>query len=80
LYEDVCSLEEVLGRELRFQELKSLLIDSFEKTFNIELIEQGFSAEEMELAERLKQEKYSKKEWNCYGANIELCQKAAVAE
>ncbi len=62
--ERVTSLKNELGREVSLEELQDAIIKGFEKALNIELIDGELSDKEMELAEKLYQEKYSTKEWS----------------
>ncbi|MFX0207611.1 MAG: octanoyltransferase, partial [Candidatus Hodarchaeota archaeon] len=59
----VCSIEEILGREVTFPELREVLIEGFEKVLEIELIPEGPTDEEIDSAHHLAQEKYSSSEW-----------------
>ncbi|MEM1582118.1 MAG: biotin/lipoate A/B protein ligase family protein [Candidatus Bathyarchaeia archaeon] len=62
--ERVTSLKKYLGRDIGFGELKNALISGFESTFNIELESGEITDFEERMAMKLKEEKYSKKEWN----------------
>jgi len=59
----VCSLEEVLGKEVTFPELRDAIIQGFEKVLEIELIPSDPTNEEIDLAHHLAQNKYSSNEW-----------------
>lgn len=59
----VCSLEEVLGRDITFFELRDALIEGFEQVFEIELFLSNPSKEELDLAHYLAQNKYSSNKW-----------------
>lgn len=59
----VCSLEEVLGREITFLELRDALIEGFEKVLEIEFIISEPTKKEFDLAHHLAQKKYSSNEW-----------------
>ena len=62
--ERVTSLNEFLKREVNFEELKEALINGFEESFKITLV-QGETLEfEEQLAAKLKAEKYVTREWN----------------
>jgi len=64
LKERICSLEEVLGREITFKELAHVIKVAFEETFGVELKEQSLTSEEETLAAKLREEKYSTEVWN----------------
>lgn len=59
----VCSLEEVLEKEVTFTELRDAIIQGFEKVLEIELILSDPTGEELDLAHHLAQKKYSSNEW-----------------
>ncbi|MFQ5821175.1 MAG: biotin/lipoate A/B protein ligase family protein [Candidatus Heimdallarchaeota archaeon] len=59
----VCSLEEVLAKEITFPELRDAIIQGFKKVFEIELILSDPTGEELDLAHHLAQKKYSSNEW-----------------
>ncbi len=62
----VTSLSEALNRDISYNELKSLLIESFRLTFNVGISVYGLSKREKELSVRLLNEKYKKEEWNLH--------------
>ena len=62
--EIVTSIRDVLGRDVSFEELKEAIIKGFEESFKIKLIRGDVTEFEEELAQRLKDEIYSRKEWN----------------
>ncbi|HDM89546.1 MAG TPA: lipoate--protein ligase family protein [Candidatus Bathyarchaeota archaeon] len=62
--ERVTSIRDVLGRDVSFEELKEAIIRGFEESFKIKLIRGDITEFEEELAQRLKDEIYSSKEWN----------------
>jgi len=62
--ERVTSINDILGREVSFKELKDALIHGFEDSFGIELTPGDVTDFEENLAQRLKAEKYATKEWN----------------
>ncbi|MEM2914093.1 MAG: biotin/lipoate A/B protein ligase family protein [Candidatus Bathyarchaeia archaeon] len=62
--ERVTSINSYLKREVDFEELKKALIEGFEKSFGIKLINGEPLKSEEKLAAKLKAEKYSAKEWN----------------
>jgi len=61
---NVCSLEEVLGREIDVQEFKAVLEESFKETFGIEVVRTPLTCRELEVSERLRRDKYKTREWN----------------
>lgn len=62
--ERVTSINKFLKRDVGFEELKRALIKGFEETFKIRLVPEEVTKFEMKLAEKLKKEKYSTREWN----------------
>ena len=62
--ERVTSLRAVLGREVSFDELKGALIEGFEASFRIKLVQGALTEFEAQKAEELRTEKYSRREWN----------------
>lgn len=56
-----------LGIQKSTHELKSLLIDSFAKTFECELVEDSLSHKEQLEAQQLHENKYNTKSWNIDG-------------
>ncbi|MBD3203668.1 lipoate--protein ligase family protein [Candidatus Woesearchaeota archaeon] len=62
--ERVTSLKKELEREVSFEELCKALQQGFEDYFDIEFEFDEITKEEFYLAEKLKQEKFLKKEWN----------------
>ncbi|MEM2454466.1 MAG: biotin/lipoate A/B protein ligase family protein [candidate division WOR-3 bacterium] len=62
--ERVTSINRYLEREVSFDELKRALIMGFEDTFNIRLVPGEVTEFEEKLAIKLKDEKYSTREWN----------------
>jgi len=62
--ERVTSINKFLKREVSFEELKESLTKGFEETFNIKLVPGKTTAFEEETAAKLKEEKYSTREWN----------------
>ncbi len=62
----ITSLSEVLGQDISYSRLKSLLIESFKQTFKVDITENGLSPEERTLTRLLLNEKYAKEEWNLY--------------
>ena len=62
--ERVTSINKFLKREVSFEELKESLTKGFEETFNIKLVPGKITSFEEETAAKLKEEKYSTREWN----------------
>lgn len=62
--ERVTSIERYLGTEVRFEELKKVLRNGFEKAFKIKLIEGQLIDFENNLTSELIVKKYSSKDWN----------------
>ena len=52
-----------LGRRVTFPEVSEVLKNSFPKVFGIKLVEASLSSEEMNLASKLRKEKYGMPEW-----------------
>jgi lipoate-protein ligase A len=61
--ERVTSLEKELGRKILFEELEKILIKGFESCFEVRIVEEELTKEELAEAERLFKEKYSNDEW-----------------
>jgi lipoate-protein ligase A len=61
--ERVTSIKKELGREVNFSEVAEALKEGFEEALNIKLSPGKLTEEEKALAEKLKIEKYSSKEW-----------------
>lgn len=72
---EVCALEEALGRSIAFNEVEQCLIESFEESFCAHFLESELTFKEEQLARRLRGEKYANDDWNCNrkdsGANAE---------
>jgi lipoate-protein ligase A len=62
--ERVTSINRFLERKVSFEELKKTLKNGFEESFEIKLVPGETFEFEEQLAEKLKAEKYSTKEWN----------------
>ena len=62
--ERVTSINDVLGRDVSFRELKDALIKGFEDSFGIKLMPGSIMDFEEDLAQRLKVEKYASRKWN----------------
>ncbi|MFP4523830.1 MAG: biotin/lipoate A/B protein ligase family protein [Candidatus Woesearchaeota archaeon] len=61
--ERVTSLSSELGRPVSMDELQDSLIAGFEEAFDVRFEERGLTESELSLAEELRAEKYSTKEW-----------------
>jgi lipoyl(octanoyl) transferase len=59
-----CSLSEVAGRDIGYDEFKEIFICSFEKTFNTRLVKNTLNRAEKALWPALLKTKYSTREWN----------------
>jgi lipoyl(octanoyl) transferase len=64
--EKACSLSYAMGKDISYENLKKILVDSFEKSFHIRLSESNLSSTERLSAEHLLKFKYNTKEWNLY--------------
>ncbi len=62
--EKTIDLKNALGRKILFDEFASLLIDSFRKTFSVNLVNDKQTHFELKIAKILRKEKYANKEWN----------------
>ena len=62
--ERVTSINRFLEREVSFEELKKTFTRGFEESFEIQLVPGEIIEFEERLAEKLRAEKYSTKEWN----------------
>ena len=63
----VISLNEALGREVQYIEIKEVLVKAFKEAFKVELKEDFFTLEENMAIERLVSIKYSQDKWNIQG-------------
>ena len=61
----VC-LEEILGQKPERGHIVSVLSENFARALGIELEPGELSASELEMAERLREEKYSTDDWNLH--------------
>ena len=61
----VC-LEEILGRKPERRHIVSVLSENFARALGIELEPGELSASELEMAERLRERKYSTDDWNLH--------------
>ncbi len=62
--ERVTSLSQLTGRSIAFSELAAALKLGFEKNFNLELIDDNLTQEELAAADKLYKEKYNTDGWN----------------
>ena len=62
--ERVTSLEQELGREASFEEVSKAMKKGFEEQFEAKLVEGELSKEEKALAEKVRKERFSVREWN----------------
>jgi len=60
----VTSVEKEFGKELSFEDCALAMKLGFQKAFNANLLNGELSQEELKLAEQIKKEQFSKKEWN----------------
>jgi len=61
--ERVTTLNRELNRKVDFTEISEALERGFSEALNVDLIEAKLTREEMELAKKLREMKYAKKEW-----------------
>lgn len=62
--ERVTSINRFLKRDVRFEKLKKALIRGFEESFSVKLVPGEVTPFEKDTASKLKEEKYSTREWN----------------
>jgi len=60
----VTSVEKEFGKEFSFEDCALAMKLGFQKAFNANLVNGELSKEELKLAEQIKKEQFSKKEWN----------------
>ena len=60
----VTSVENELKRNVSFEEIANAMKKGFEENFGVELIEEELSEEEKNLAAKIREERFSKEEWN----------------
>jgi lipoate-protein ligase A len=63
------NLDALLDRTVESSELKAAVRQGFEKSFGVSLMEEGLSKEELRLAFKLAQDKYSQPGWNHFRLN-----------
>jgi lipoate-protein ligase A len=59
----VTTIHRETGQKVGFDEVTQALKESFPKVFGVQTLEGGLSEEEKTLVERLREEKYTKREW-----------------
>lgn len=64
LEERVITVSKALGRKVTRDEALQALIDGFKEALNVQFFEDQLTREELELARKLVEEKYSRDEWN----------------
>lgn len=62
--ERVTSINKFLQRDVSFEELKNALVKGFEEVFDIKLVPKEVTDFEKKMIGKLKEEKYSTREWN----------------
>ena len=62
--ERVTSLEKELSRKVPFAEAAQKVKEGFEEEFKVELVEEPLAKEEISLAEQIRKEKFSLRDWN----------------
>jgi len=60
----VTNLSDEIARKISVQDVKEVLIRSFEDAFSVRLVRSALTLEEMEISQILYDEKYSRREWN----------------
>jgi len=60
----VTSINNQLNRKVEFSEVSDAMKKGFEENFNTELVKGELTKEEIELSEKIRKEKFSRKEWN----------------
>jgi lipoate-protein ligase A len=60
----VTSLRNALGSDISLEAVRKALLEGFEEAFQVDLVSNRVSREEEELARRLYETRYSKREWN----------------
>ncbi|MEM3597216.1 MAG: biotin/lipoate A/B protein ligase family protein [Candidatus Bathyarchaeia archaeon] len=66
----ITSIKAELGKNISLETVYKALIDGFQETLKIQLIEEELTPYEKELAEKLCREKYATDEWNFHGKNV----------
>ncbi|MDH7517388.1 MAG: biotin/lipoate A/B protein ligase family protein [Candidatus Thermoplasmatota archaeon] len=60
----VTSLEDVLGKNVVFDDVATAMKKGFEEEFDVELVEGNLTDSETALAEKIEKERFSSREWN----------------
>lgn len=60
----VTSLEEQLSKKVFFKELSAVMKKGFEEEFGVELVKGDLTKEELELTDKIMNERFALKEWN----------------
>jgi len=60
----VTSVKDQAGRIVEFQEVVDSMAKGFEENFGVKLSKEELTQEELELAEKIRKERFSKTEWN----------------
>jgi lipoate-protein ligase A len=63
----ITSLKEEMKKSAAINDVENALIQGFQQSLNIKLVNGELTTYERELAERLRKEKYSTHDWNFHG-------------
>jgi lipoate-protein ligase A len=63
----ITSIRDELGKSVSMEEVKKALVQGFRRALNAELTEGMMTAPELELADKLCNEKYATRGWNFQG-------------
>ena len=63
----ITSLRKELKRDVRVEEASEALIQGFQKALGMELVNEGLTLQEQQVASKLRKEKYSAENWNMKG-------------
>jgi len=66
----IISIKDELKKDVSIKEMEEALIQGFQRTLNIKLVNDELTPYERELAEKLCKEKYTTYDWNFHGKNI----------
>lgn len=61
------SFEKELKRDIRVEEASEALVQGFQKALGVELVNEGLTSQEQQVASKLRKEKYSAEGWNMKG-------------
>ena len=64
LKQRITSIKRELNKEISYRELAEAIKFGFKENFDFDIIDSSLTQEDVELAEKLKREKYSTEEWN----------------